>query len=425
MTFGRFSRAALLTLTLGAAGIAVPVFDIPVRAQQTDDRTLADQFEKQGKMDQALPYLERLAKANPLDGEILFRYGFALNAVWIKAATPEEMKRIRQKARKVMLEAKAAGFRHPVLESILQSIPEDGSGGMDALSPVPQADKAMREAEKAFASGNFDSAIEQYQQALKFDPTLYIAALYTGDAYFKKGVKSRPETPERTEAFKQAETWFAKAIDLDPDQETAYRYWGSALLESNRLEEAKAKVVEAYVVNPYTQLSPQGIIRWAQATGAKVGHPNLNQPKSDVRPGQGKDGKPQVNINLDPSMLEGKDGRSAWMLFDLSRALYIGEMFKKDHPGESEYRHSLAEEMYAYKAVINSLQEDLKKGEVKENKLDPGLRTLLELDKAGLLESYILMARADRGIVQDFVAYRKTSRDKLRRYVLQFVIAKK
>lgn len=424
MTFGRFSRAALLTLTLGTAGIPLPMFDISVCAQQLDDRTMAEQLEKQGKMDQALPYLERLAKANPLDGDILFRYGFALNAVSIKAETPEEMKRIRLKVRKIMLEARQAGFKHPVLDSILQSIPEDGSGGMDVMSPVPQADKAMREAEKAFASGNFDTAIEQYQQALKFDPTLYVAALYTGDSYFKKGVRSKPDSSERTDAFKKAEEWFAKAIDIDPDQETAYRYWGSVLLESNRLEEAKAKVVEAYIVNPYTQLSPQGIIRWAQATGAKIGHPDLKQPKSDIRMSGGKDGNPQINLNLDPSMMVGKDGQSSWLVFDLSRVIYIEKHFKDEHPGEKEYRHSLKEEVFAYKAVISSLQEKMKKGDLKETDLAPGLQTLVALDKAGLLEPYILMVRADRGLVQDFIAYRKTSRDKLRQYVLQFVIRK-
>jgi tetratricopeptide (TPR) repeat protein len=425
MTFGRFSRATLLSITLGATGIGIPALNVPVCAQQADDRTMADELEAQGKLDQALPYLERLARDNPLDGAMLFRYGFALNVTSIQAKNPEERKRIRLKVRKLMLDAKAAGAQSPLLDSILQSIPEDGSGGVDVFSAVPEADKAMQEAEKAFSSGNFDTAIENYRKALKIDPTLYTAALYTGDGYFKKGYAMRADTPERAEAFKQAEVWFAKAIGINPDIETAYRYWGSVLLESNRLDEAKLKVVEAYITEPYNRLSTQGLIRWAQAAKTKIGHPNLNEPKTDIQPSQGKDGKTEININLDPRMFEKKDGRSVWLMFDLMRAGYATDMFKKEHPGESQYRHSLAEQVFAYKATIGSLREQLKKGELKEEKLDPGLKTLLEIDKAGLLEAYILLARADRGIAQDFEAYRKASRDKLRQYVLQFVIEKK
>jgi len=38
------------------------------------------------------------------------------------------------------------------------------------------------------------------------------------------------------------------------------------------------------------------------------------------------------------------------------------------------------------------------------------------------LEAYILLARPDQGIAQDFVAYRTANKDKLRRYVMEFVL---
>lgn len=426
MTIGRFSRGALLALTIGATGIAIPVFDTPVCARQADDQTMAAELEAQGKMEQALPYLERLARDNPLNGDILFRYGFALHVTSVKAKSPEELKRTRLKVRKLMLEAKAAGARTPVLDSILQSIPEDGSGGTDVFSPILEADKAMQEAEKAFASGDFDNAIGNYQKALKIDPTLYTAALYTGDGYFKKGYAMQADTPERAEAFKQAETWFAKAIAINPDIETAYRYWGSVFLESNRFDEARAKVVEAYITEPYNRLSTQGLIRWAKATQTRVGHPALGEPKVEVSSQKKeKDGKSELTLGVDPSMLMAKGGRAAWIGFTLARATYPDTQFKKDHPNEKEYRHSLKEEVSAYKFVLAMLDERLRKGDVKESELDAGLKVLREIDQAGLLEAYILLARADRGIAQDFEAYRKTSRDKLRQYVLQFVIEKK
>ena len=54
--------------------------------------------------------------------------------------------------------------------------------------------------------------------------------------------------------------------------------------------------------------------------------------------------------------------------------------------------------------------------------LNPSLAKLKKLDDDGLLEAYILMARPDEGIAQDHAAFLKQNRDKLRRYVMQYVI---
>jgi hypothetical protein len=55
-------------------------------------------------------------------------------------------------------------------------------------------------------------------------------------------------------------------------------------------------------------------------------------------------------------------------------------------------------------------------------KLNPSLAKLKKLDEEGLLEAYILLARPDQGIAQDHPAYLKQSRDKLRRYMMQYVV---
>jgi hypothetical protein len=39
-----------------------------------------------------------------------------------------------------------------------------------------------------------------------------------------------------------------------------------------------------------------------------------------------------------------------------------------------------------------------------------------------LLESYILIARADTGIRQDYPAYRQNNREKLKRYLSEYVL---
>jgi hypothetical protein len=47
---------------------------------------------------------------------------------------------------------------------------------------------------------------------------------------------------------------------------------------------------------------------------------------------------------------------------------------------------------------------------------------LKKLNDEGLLEAYILLARPDEGIAEDHPAYLKRERDKLRRYVVEYVM---
>src|SRR6185369_125080 len=92
------------------------------------------------------------------------------------------------------------------------------------------------------------------------------------------------------------------------------------------------------------------------------------------------------------------------------------EKFAKTFPNEKTYRHSLAEEADALRSVLSVATAD------KDKKLSPSLIRLKKLDDEGLLESYILLARPDDGIALDHPAYLKQNRDKLRRYVMQYVV---
>ena len=63
--------------------------------------------------------------------------------------------------------------------------------------------------------------------------------------------------------------------------------------------------------------------------------------------------------------------------------------------------------------------------EKRVNKLTLSLENLMKLNDSGLIEAYVLFARPDKGIVSDYVAYRKSNRDKLKQYWLKFVIGAK
>ena len=258
----------------------------------------------------------------------------------------------------------------------------------------------MRQGEAHFAAQEWDKAREAYEKAFKLDPTIYEAPLFIGDVYF-----------QRREMDKAGE-WYAKAIAIDPNRETAYRYWSDAYLRIGKMVESRDKAVDAIIAEPYNRMSYRGLMQWAQKNSVRLGHPKVDIPAdiSSSKPGE-------VNITLDPRMLEGKDdGSSAWLLYSLTRANWRGEKFAKTFPKEKAYRHSLAEEIDALRMVVSSVKADKK-----IKKMEDSLVNLVKLSDAGLLEAYILFARADDGIAQDYEDYRKGNRDKLRKYLTEVV----
>ena len=357
------------------------------------------------KATEALPILERLTQSNPEDGQAMFYLGFAILAQAQTLTDTNARKQSRIRVRAAMLKARELGYKNPLLDSILESIPADG-GEDQKYSANAEADRAMREGEAAFVKGNLDAALAAYQRALEHDPKLYEAALFAGDMYFKKG-----------QGFKAAE-WYERAIQIAPDRETAYRYSASPLMEAGKLEEARARYIEAVIAEPFNRLAWAGIARWAQAAGVELAHPKIDVPTS-VSPL--KDGK--MTINISPDTGEKDDGSAAWVAYGISRAAWATSKFAKEFPNEKEYRHTLREEADALRLVVESVRTQTKDKKIKT--LDPSLARLVKLHDEGLLEAYILFARADRGIAQDYAEYRKTNRDQLRRYLREYVTAAK
>jgi tetratricopeptide (TPR) repeat protein len=233
------------------------------------------------------------------------------------------------------------------------------------------------------------------------EPKLYEAALFIGDVYFKSA-----------EQVKAGE-WFARAIQINPDRETAYRYWGDALMKQGKVTEAGDKFVEAYIAEPYNRLARSGFVSWGDRVNLTLAHPRVEFPAA-----VNKKTDNQTTITLDPNMLDkgDKDGSAAaWVLYSFTRASWVTSEFAKQYPDEKTYRHSLKEEATAIRAALKSLE---KKGPTS----DRSLQILQKLDKDGLLEAYILLAMPDAGIASDFAAYRKTNTENLRRYVKQYVM---
>ena len=369
------------------------------------ERDRIGQLLKAGKMTEALPLLEKLAAARPTDGEVMFYLGFVLysNVTIIKDADARKRQRIR--ARNTLAKAKELGFNSPLLDQMLEMIPPDG-GKDDVYSTNKEADGAMRDGEAAFVQGKLDEALAAYQRALQLDPKLYEAALFAGDMYYKMGRHDK------------AEEWYTKAVSINPDRETAYRYSASPLMAQGKLEQARARYIEAVIAEPYTRLSWAGLNQWAQAAGVRLAHPRI-EPKSTVSPMQNN----QMTITIDPKTLDSKGGENAWAVYGLARAAWRAKRFAEAYPNEKTYRHSLREEADALRMVAENAKKQVKEGKV--TTLEPMLTNLVKLYDEGLIEAYVLLARPNEGIVQDYAEYRKANRDKLRRYLTDYVTSGK
>jgi tetratricopeptide (TPR) repeat protein len=402
----------------GICVIALFLIGLPVtvhsRPQDPAERQHAlDVYESQNLV-AALPLLEKVALAYPNDAAVLSRLGFALYANSIDEKDVAKRQEMRTRARSVLMKSQSLGDN-----SNLTRMTVDALSGPDTsqipFSRIQSAEVAIREGETAFTHGDMDKAIAAYKRALEADPQLYDAALYAGDAEFKKAMTSN-DAQFRTDHFGAAGIWFAKAIAINPNVETAYRYWGDALDAQGKTSEAGEKFVDAIVAEPYNRRSYVGLTQWGGRHNVQLGHPRIVPPNSRATEGS------NTTLNVDPRTLDSQDGSNEWLMYDLTRIAWEKTDFYKNYPDEKVYRHSLKEEAAALRMVAEAVQKDVKSGKVKT--LEPSLDLLVKLNNAGLLEAFILFARSDAGIARDYPAYRAANRDKLRRYWLSVVIAR-
>jgi hypothetical protein len=154
-----------------------------------------------------------------------------------------------------------------------------------------------------------------------------------------------------------------------------------------------------------------GLVGWGKVTQTPLGHPRIDIPESKLGP----DGKEITNITVSPE----NDGTTAWIGYTATRLTWKDEKFAKTYPRETVYRHSLAEEADALRSVIKMATQ------LKPKTMNPQISMLSKLDQDGVLEAFVLIAMPDAGIARDHPAYLRANRDKLRQYVLKYVIAPK
>jgi tetratricopeptide (TPR) repeat protein len=409
----KLTLAACAVIMLGLLLSVVPRALGQGTAANQEERRRAMQLYDQNKFTEAIPLMEKLVKSAPDDAVLLERLGWATLVVSGSIKDPQERGKARERARAYFLRARELGDNSELLRTGLE-----GTAGADPtglpFSANKEADKAMREGEEAHTKGDLDKAIASYQRALQLDPKLYMAALFAGDMYFKKGYQANDPRVKKEQMAKAGE-WFAKAIAIDENIETAHRYWGDALMHSGSQQEAAMKFVDAIIAEPGNRNGYMGLSQWAGRNQVNMAHPKIEIPvKLSLSAAN------RLDVNFDPALRDSPDGSGAWEQYGLVRARWVAEDYAKAFPGEQSYRHTLGEETEALRKVAEVAAQWLKSGKVKS--LSPSLAALVKLNEAGLLEPYIFFARADQGIARDYGAYRQANRDKLRRYWSEFVI---
>jgi tetratricopeptide (TPR) repeat protein len=392
------------------AALFLTVFVLPepcwAQGQTTADfetlRQRAQQLYDEHRLVEAMPLFEKLVAMKPESSVYHERLGFCILGYSGTLTDREAERKQRVRARQELLRSKELGGKSNLLLVLLEGLPEDG--GRNEFSSRKEVDDAIREGEAAFGRGDMDAAAKAYRRALVLDPKSYEAALFLGDVYFKQ------------KKWDAAGEWFAVAVQVNPDIETAHRYWGDALMSAGKMAEARARFIEAVIAAPYARTSWVGIVQWAQRQNLTLTHPRIESPNAT------KEEKGRTNITIDSDSLNAKDGRQHWMLYEMSRQAWKVATFKEKFPGEKEYRHTLQEEVESLGIVAQFVAEDVKKKKIKQ--LDPSLASLLKLHEAGLIEAYVLLAKPDAGIAKDYEAYRKENREKLRKYLDEWVVPK-
>jgi tetratricopeptide (TPR) repeat protein len=402
-------------IRLAAAFVIALAFSAGAQTQNPAERQHAIEVYESQNLVAALPLLEKAALAYPNDPAVLSRLGFSLYAISTDEKDANKRTQMRQRALTILRKSRSLGDDSNLTSVALEAL-ESPDSSQAKFSQVQAAEAAIREGESAFMRSDWDKAIAAYKRALEADPHNYSAALYAGDSEFKKAMNST-DAEFRSTHFDAAGAWFAKAIEINPNTETAYRYWGDALDAQGKTGEALVKFVDAIIAEPYSgQRAYVGLLQWSQRHQIKVGHPHIEPPSSATTQGN------QTTINIDPRTLDSKDGSNEWLMYGITRAAWQTNEFARNYPNEQAYRHSLKEEAAALRMVAEACAKDLKSGRVKM--LEPSLETLVKLNDAGLLEAFILFARADQGIARDYAAYRAANRDKLRKYWLEVAIIK-
>jgi tetratricopeptide (TPR) repeat protein len=385
------------------------------------ERKQADELFLAQKPLEALPLYEDLCRQDPTVAVFAERYGAGLLAKEATLSDSAERLKVHQQAIAEFKRAQSLGDNSAFVRNVLSLEGKSFVGAIISGNPLtvgytyqgkPDAQTVFRQAEAAFGRSDLATALQLYIQAAGLDPDWYAPILCVGDTYF------------RMKDGSNAGVWFAKAIAIDPDRETAYRYWGDALFRAGDRDGAREKFVESVVAEPYVNPPMSELAQWAKVTGHQIVQPAITRPDFTT---------PDGILRIDPSLAAStQDGRSSWIVYQqyrvahgartLNQPIVAGGSDANAVVTPSGYRHTIAEEHAAMRAMLAEIETKLKSGSLTEDKLDPSIRNIRILEKSNVLGAWIALNAADAGIRSDYPAYRAHHREHLIDYVNHYLI---
>jgi len=385
------------------------------------ERKQADELFLAQKPLEALPLYEDLCRQDPTIALFAERHGAGLLAKEATLSDPAERRKVHLQAIQEIKRAQALGDNSAYVRIVLNADSKTYLGAVIAGIPLTigythqgksEAQAVFREAEAAFGRSDWIAAARLYTQASTLDPDWYAPALYAGDSFF------------RMKDTSQAGMWFGKAIAIDPDRETAYRYWAYALFQTGDQTGGREKLVEAVVAEPYGTPPFSELGQWAKRTGHQLVKPAIVRPEFDT---------PDGALRIDPELAAStQDGRSSWIIYqqyrvahgarELNQIILAGASDVNAVVTPSGYRHTISEEHAALRAMLADIDAKLNSGTLMEANLDPSIGNMRNLEKANFLGAWIAINAADAGIRSDYPSYRAHHRQHLADYVNTYLI---
>jgi len=357
-------------------------------------RAEAIELVQQNRYLDALPVLEKIILSYPNDAELWAHFGIAIMSNSVTLKTPEARKKEQERGIKALAKAKQLDTQNVTALNLLETFM--GSDRNDNfLDANPEAENALREGEAFFGRGEYDKAFAAYEKAYKINPKSYEAVLFMGDSLYA------------AKKYKESEVWFAKAVALEKNRESAYRYWGDALMNQKKTLEARDKFVEAFVAEPFSRLTLDRLVKWVEETGETLAPTEITPPGNDLA----------GDLKIDEKLLKAENGTIHWKLYGDARKAQIAENTRK------KQRHTLSAEASAWRKVADAARKEIKSGKLKNP--DQSLLNLIKIDDTGVLEAYLLIMRPHEDFGEDFFEYREKNRDKLKLFVVRYLLGLK
>jgi tetratricopeptide (TPR) repeat protein len=368
----------------------------PLALAQGDGAAKADSFYQSGNRLDALPLYEELAKANPKEPLYAERLAVCLYA---QSAPMEAGPTRKELLEKIQAEAKTA-VALGSQENVARVIANFDLSLVDSEKGETLARAIWRSGEPYFGKRDYKGALDRYAAAAELEPKVAEPALFAGDAAQFAG-----DLPT-------AARWYQKAIQIDPHNAKAYARWGDAIMRiAHDADGAKAKYIDAIVANPDYKMGWNGLSTWAQAHGAVLAGPKIKPPSG--------------GMEMFKAMGHDASSRSPWAAYVVDSFAYQSDAkgspigtFHQDYPGEAKARRSLHGEAKALHATAVEVALKWEKGEQPPEEF----RDLIAVDKADLLECWVLFRWADEGIAQEYMQFSKDHWEKLHEYIERFEI---